>query len=279
MSGELSARKTGFAEVNSARLFYEDSADLDSPHTVVFVHAGVADNRLWDAQVTAFAHKYRVIRYDMRAYGQSEPVEGDYTNLADLTALLDDLKVDKAHLVGCSMGGMTCMDYTLIHPEKVVSLTMVGAGPDGLELDIPDLPIFAEAEAAAEAKDWEKLLEIETRIWFDGIGRTPEQVDPEKRAVAMDMNRIAFDHYFKGLGKRQRNLENMAAGRLGEITVPVLSIVGQYDIPYQHAAADYMAEHIKNCRKVVMNDTAHLPSMEQPEAFNRILADFLDEQV
>jgi pimeloyl-ACP methyl ester carboxylesterase len=176
------------------------------------------------------------------------------------------------------MGGMTCMDYTLTHPEKVLSLTMVGAGPDGLELEVPSPPIFDEAEAAYEAKDWEKLLELETRIWFDGIGRTPEQVDPEKRALAVKMNRLAFDHYAKGLGKRKRNLENVAAKRLNEITIPVLVMVGQYDVPYQHAAADYMAAHIKDCRKVMLEDTAHLPSMEQPEAFNRALSAFLRQQ-
>lgn len=278
MSENHNARKTGFAQVNGVSLYYEVSGDVDAAQTLVFVHAGVADNRLWDAQVVKFAPQYRVIRYDMRGYGQSEPVDGEYTNLADFTALLDDLKVEKAHLIGCSMGGMTCLDYTLTHPEKVLSLTIVGAGPDGLELEIPDPPIFAEAEAVYEAKDWAKLLEIETRIWFDGIGRTPEQVDPEKRALAVDMNRIAFDHFAKGLGKRKPNLENVAAGRLSEITVPVLSIVGQYDVPYQHAAADYMVERIKGCRKVVLEDTAHLPSMEQPEAFNRVLSEFLSAQ-
>lgn len=124
------ATQTGFAEVNGAKLYYEVAGE---GHALVFTHAGVADNRMWDDQFETFANDYRVIRWDMRGFGKSEPVAGEFTFRDDLYALLKFLKVDKAYVVGCSMGGGASMDLTLEHPELVDALVMVGSGPTGLD--------------------------------------------------------------------------------------------------------------------------------------------------
>jgi pimeloyl-ACP methyl ester carboxylesterase len=265
--------RSGFAPINGAQVYYEVAGE---GQTIVFIHAGVADSRLWDDQFSFFAEHYRVIRYDLRAFGKTEPVEGEFSNLDDLYELLKFLGVERAHLVGCSIGGGLCMDLALRHPEMAASLVMVCSGPSGLDLDVPTPEKFAEAEKAWHAKDWDLLAELETQIWFDGAGRAPQDVDPALRQKAFEMNRIGILHAAKELGKAKPAPTPSAAERLGELNLPVLVIVGALDTPYILAAADYMTQRVKNAQKVVIENTAHLPSMEHPAEFNHLLAAFLE---
>ena len=265
--------QSGLAAIDGARIYYEMAGE---GQPFVMIHAGVADSRQWNNEFAYFARRFRVIRYDMRGYGKSEPVEGEYRHLADLTALLDGLHVDQPAIVmGCSIGGQLAMDFTLTHPSRVAALIMVGSNPRGLELDIPDPPEFDEAEEAYDAGDLDLLAEIETHIWFDGLGRTPAQVDPAMRQLAYEMNRRALSLDAKGLGRRLPNTEVAGAERLGEIDVPVLVIVGAQDIPYMQAAADYMARKIPSARKETISDAAHLSNMDRPVEFRRVVTEFL----
>jgi pimeloyl-ACP methyl ester carboxylesterase len=265
--------RSGFVSINGAQLYYEIAGHGQA---FVMIHAGVADSRQWNNEFTHFVQNYRVLRYDIRGYGQSEPVDGEFSNLGDLTALLDHLKFDEPlTLMGCSMGGGLAMDFALANPTRVKAIIMVGSGPSGLELDVPDSPKFAEAEAAYNAGDIDLLTELETQIWFDGDGRAPDQVNPTMRQLAYDMNHLALVHDAKGLGKRVPGTDKPAAPRLSELTCPVLIIVGEHDTPYILAAADYMLENIPAVQKVVIDDAAHLPNMDHPAQFQQIVSAFL----
>lgn len=241
------------------------------------IHAGVADNRQWNNEFAYFAKRCRVIRYDMRGYGKSEPVGGEFSHLQDLSGLLDHLHLDQPLLLmGCSMGGGLAMDFALTRPSKVKALIMVDAGPTGLELNVPTPAKFEEVEEAYNAGDLDLVAEIETQIWFDGIGRTPAQVNQAMRQLAYEMNRKALSHEAKRLGKRLPDTQVPAAERLSELHMPVLVIVGAHDTPYLLAAATYMVEKIPSARKEIIEDAAHLPNMDQPGEFQRIVTIFLD---
>jgi len=267
--------KSGLATIGNARIYYE-IAGAGEPF--VMIHAGVADNRQWNNEFAYFAEKFRVVRYDMRGYGKSEPVEGDFSHLGDLIALLDYLELQQPLVImGCSMGGGLAMDFTLTQPSSVKALIMVDSGPGGLELDVPTPAKFAEAEKAYNAGELDLVAEIETQIWFDGAGRTPGQVDQTMRRLAYEMNRNALSLDARQLGKCLPNTQSSAAGRLPEIDVPVLVIVGAHDTPYMLAAADTMAAKLRNARKVIIEDAAHLPNMDHPKEFQRSVEAFLDD--
>jgi pimeloyl-ACP methyl ester carboxylesterase len=272
-------RESGFAPINDARIYYETAYEAAGDgEPFVMIHAGVADCRQWNNEFDYFAARYRVVRFDMRGYGKSEPVAGDFSHLRDLTALLAYLHIDEpVVLMGCSMGGGIAMDFALTNPSRARALIMVGSGPSGLALDVPPLEPdrFSEAQAALEAGDLDRVTEIQTQIWFDGIGRTPSQVNQEMRKLAYAMGRIAVVNEAKKLGKRLPDAEVPAAQRLDELRVPVLTIVGEHDLPYLLAASDYMAQHIPSARKVLMRDAAHLPNMDHPDEFGRIVDRFL----
>jgi pimeloyl-ACP methyl ester carboxylesterase len=178
--------------------------------------------------------------------------------------------------MGCSMGGGLAIDFALAHPERTKSLILVGSGPAGLELDTNDPEdLFEAAGKAYEANDLDLAAEIETQIWFDGQNRTADDVDPIMRKLAYEMNRLALEHEAKKLGKHIRKEGTPAVERLNELTMPVLIIIGQNDIPYLLAAADYMEKHLAHAKKVLLPNAAHLPNMEQPQAFREVLDSFL----
>jgi pimeloyl-ACP methyl ester carboxylesterase len=266
---------SGFVNIDQAKIFYE-VAGAGTPF--VMIHAGVADSRQWNNEFAYFAQWYQVIRYDIRGYGKSEPVEREFSHMSDLVSLLDSLEILEPILImGCSMGGGLAMDFALTYPARVKALIMVDSGPNGLELDVevPSLSKFTDAEKAFESGDLDLVAEIETQIWFDGIGRTPDQVNPTMRKLLYEMNRIALSHEAKELGKRLPNTETPAFERLESLKMPVLIIVGSHDRPYTLAAADYMKEKIKSAIKVIIEDAAHLPNMDQPQEFRSAVEKFL----
>jgi pimeloyl-ACP methyl ester carboxylesterase len=268
------AIKSGFADIGSAKIYYE-VAGQGPPF--VMIHAGVADSRQWNNEFMNFSRTYRVLRYDMRGYGKSEPVEGEFSHMSDLVSLLDTLEIHEPLVVmGCSMGGGLAMDFALTHPSRVRALIMVDSAPSGLELDVARSSKFADVEKAFDEDDLDRVAELETQIWFDGTGRTPEQVDPAMRKLLWEMNRLALAHEIKELGKRLPNAQTPAFDRLQELDNPVLIIVGAQDTPYTLAAADYMTQKIPSARKVIIEDAAHLPNMDQPHEFQEIVEHFLD---
>lgn len=269
------AVSSGFVQIDQAKIYYE-VAGTGTPF--VMIHAGVADSRQWNNEFAYFVQWYQVIRYDMRGYGKSEPVEGEFSHLRDLLSLLEALGINEPLVImGCSMGGGLAMDFALTYPSRVRTLIMVDSGPNGLELDVetPSLSKFTDAEKAFEAGDLDLVAEIETQIWFDGTGRTPDQVNPGMRKLLYEMNRLALSHEATELGKRLPNTKTPAFEQLENLNMPVLIIVGSYDRPYTLAAADYMKEKIQFSKKVVIENAAHLPNMDQPLEFRSIVEEFL----
>lgn len=266
--------KTAFANINNAQIYYE-TAGKGTPF--VMIHAGIADSRQWNNEFISFAQNYQVVRYDMRGYGKSEPVEGDFSHMSDLISLLDILELHAPFfMMGCSMGGGLAMDFALAQPARVKALIMVDSGPSGLKLDLPTLAKFAEVEKAFDNGDLDLVAEIETQIWFDGMNRTSDQVNQEMRKLAYEMDRGALSHEIKQLGKRLPNTDAPAFDRLTEIGFPLLVIVGAHDTPYILASADYMLERIPSAQKAIIEDSAHLPNMEQPDKFQEIVKNFLN---
>ena len=104
-------------QIANASIYYETTG---SGSPLVFIHAGVADSRQWNNEFQHFSNSHAVVRYDMRGFGKSEPVDGEFTHLNDLVALLNHLNFDQPVIVvGCSMGGGLALDLALEYPGKV----------------------------------------------------------------------------------------------------------------------------------------------------------------
>ncbi|HEY7358443.1 MAG TPA: alpha/beta hydrolase, partial [Ktedonobacterales bacterium] len=186
------------------------------------------------------------------------------------------LGVERAYLVGSSMGGSLAIDFALEHPEMVAALIPVGAGVSGEQPSDFLLERWKEIDAAAEGGDLAQAVELELRLWVDGPGRSPEQVDPVMREQVRQMNTENFARAPEQEQGQPQPLELPAIARLGEIHAPTLVLVGAHDVPDMLASADLLARGIPGAQKAVMPGAAHLPSMEQPEQFNRLVLKFLE---
>ncbi len=266
-----SAMQTGVAEVNGVRLVY-DTAGTGQP--LVLVHAGIADRRMWDDQFHVFAQHFHVIRYDMRGFGETPIVAGPFAHREDLYGLLQYLGIAQAHLLGCSQGGTTIIDFALEHPEMVRSLIPVCSTPSGYQLSGDPPPQLQAVNEAMDANDFERAAELEVQIWVDGLHRTPDQVRGDVRDRVRAMNVIALRNEATGLGEFQQ-LVPTAVQRLASIHLPTLVVIGDLDVPGIVAAGEMVAATIPGARKTVVTGTAHVPNMERPDEFNRIVLDFL----
>jgi pimeloyl-ACP methyl ester carboxylesterase len=262
--------RTGFAGLNGTDFYYEVEGE---GRTLVLVHAGIADRRMWDRQFHAFARRYRVIRYDRRGFGKTRTGAGAYSHHRDLHSLLGFLGVERAFLLGSSQGGKTIIDFALEHPEMADALILVASALSGFTFKGAAPSQWEELEAADERGDVARVNELELQIWVDGPHRTPEEVDPEVRHLVREMNLVALSA--PSAPGAEQPLEPPAAGRLGEIRAPALVVVGDLDTPRTLATADLLTENIRGARKVVVRGAAHLVNMEKPEEFNRHVTSFL----
>lgn len=264
--------RSGYAEINGASLYYEIAG---AGHPFVMVHAGIADNRMWNDQFAEFAKTYQIVRFDQRGFGKSKCPDGAFSFIDDLRDLLKMLGIEKTYLMGCSMGGGTCIDYTLAYPDRVAALILVGSGVSGSpELDPdPYVEVGNAIDAAFEAGNLDLLNELEIKLWVDGVNRKPEQVDPAVRQLALDMNMLALKQ--ENLKAERQQPVEKAYTRLSEIAIPTLIIVGDEDLFSIQIAANKLAADVKGAKKVVLHNTAHLPNMEKPAEFNQLVLDFL----
>lgn len=269
------APQSGYVNVNNARLYYE-TAGNGIP--IVMIHAGIADSRMWQNEFTAFQDTHQVLRYDMRGYGKSLPVEGEFNFQDDLSALLAALDIQRPLiLMGCSIGAGLAMDFAWAAPQRVQSLILVGGAPADLELEAEwPQELFAQSEKAFENGDIDLVAEIDMKIWFDGFGRSAADVNPEIRQRAYDMAHLVTKQEIKQIGKHiRKTFDQSGVERLHDIKVPTLVVVGENDLPYVNAAADFMADHLPNATKLVIPNAAHLPNMERPQLFQAAIRQFL----
>jgi 3-oxoadipate enol-lactonase len=249
----------------------------DGP-VVVLLHEGIGDRRMWEPQVGPLVGAgYRVVRPDFRGFGDSELSPGPFSNLADVRELLEHLGVERARVVGGSLGGRVALEYTLTYPDSVEALVLVGPGLRDMNPNEAVRKSWEEEEALAEAGDIDGAVEVNLRVWVDGECREPEQVDTEVRERLRDMQRRAFEvQMAMPDAGPEEPFEPQASTRLGELRCPVLVVVGDLDQPAIQEVADQLAEGIAGARKEVIAGTAHAPNMEKPDEFNRLVLEFLE---
>jgi 3-oxoadipate enol-lactonase len=243
---------------------------------IVFVHAGIADARMWDPQWRSFANGYRLVRLDLAGFGQTPIRALPWTHARDVLALLEELELREVVLVGCSMGGRVCLELAVARPELVRALVLVDSGlPGG---DPPDaIRAYAEAEDEAVSRgDLDAAVEANLRMWVDGPGRLPEDVDPAVRGAVGEMTRRALELQVPSWDSLDEELlVPDVAERLSEMRAPTLVVVGDEDVEHMQEIARRLAAGIPDARLVTIADAAHFPSLEQPDAFDEALRGFL----
>lgn len=250
-------------------------AEGDGP-PILLVHAGIADLGSWDPLVPLLVDAgYRAIRYDTRAFGSSTTEDVEFSNRADLLAVLDDLGIGRAVFVGNSRGAIIGLDTIIESPERAVAFVWVGGGINGFDGGVtPEEQVLADqAEAAAEAFDGETGSELDVRLWVDGVGQPTTRVPAAIRDAVREMDRALYrrDLVFG----RPIPLAPPANERLSEVRLPVLAIVGELDTSGTHASAARLEEQVAGARRIVLPGVAHMIGMEAPQRLSELIVDFV----
>lgn len=243
---------------------------------IVLIHAGIADLRAWDDLVPLLVNAgHRVIRYDCRGYGSSPTDDIDYSNRDDVLAVLDAVGVGRAVLVGNSRGAMIGLDTILESPERFAAFVWVGGGIGGFdgEISAEELAMFEAADAAEMSGDVETQLDLETRIWVDGVGQPTTRVPARIRDALRDMNRPLLDP--ARIAGTPIPLGSPANDRLDEITIPVLAVVGALDVQNTRDSAMRLETAVRGARRVVIPDVAHMIGMEAPDQLAELIIEFV----
>jgi len=187
--------QTFVVDVPGARLAGEVSGN--GP-VVVFLHAGIADRRMWRTEMDRLSIDHRVIAYGRRGFGKSEARERSFSHVDDLIAVLDHNRAERAVLVGCSQGGRIAIDLALMHPERVSALVLVAPAVTGAPSPATYPPSIAahieELESAEEDQDLDRVNELEAWFWLDGPSSQEGRVQGPLRDLFLDMNSIALHH-------------------------------------------------------------------------------------
>lgn len=240
---------------------------------LVLVHAGIADGRMWAPQLPSFTPHHRVVRPDLRGFGETVRPGEPFAHHEDLVALLDHLAIERAPVVGASLGGRVALDLCLEHPDRVGALVLIGSALGGHELSDPWVHArWKEADEAFAAGDREAAARIELETWLAGPHRSLDDVrgDLVGRLRAMLLRSYELD-----VEAEERGPTPPAAERLGEVRVPTLVVVGALDVPDMHAIAERLATGIPGARRLVLEGAAHLPNLEVPAALDRAVLEFL----
>jgi 3-oxoadipate enol-lactonase len=233
----------------------------------VLVHAFHMDLRQWNEQMPPLA-AYRVVRYDVRGHGKSGPPGENYAAHQDLAAVLRDLGVSRASIVGLSMGGQIAVDFALAHPELVDRLVLVSPGISGFFA--PPAEWFKPIIEAVRGGNAQRAGEL----WWE----SPLMAGVRARGAAGEpYKQVVMDNAAIWTMPRPADAPAQipAVKRLAELNARTLVIVGDRDDAAVLSLTQKIAAEAPNARRVEMKDTGHMAPIERPAEFNRVLVDFL----
>ncbi len=261
------------------RLYYEEAGQGTA---ILFVHEFLGEYRSWEAQVRYFSRRYRCIAYNARGYPPSDvpPLLEDYAfahQRADIRAMLDALRIDKAHVVGLSMGAFASFYFGMQWPERALSLILAGIGsgsrPEGRA------KFRQESESRAE------------RLLADGFEKHAESLClAPTRVQLQNKNPRAYAEFLglvkqhsakgsaltlKGYQARRPQLQDFRE-QMGKSTVPTLIISGDEDEPCLEASL-MLKRAMPSSGLVVMPQTGHACNLEEPELFNLLCEQFFHQ--
>jgi 3-oxoadipate enol-lactonase len=246
---------------------------------VVFIHAGIADSRMYEPQLESFAAAgHRVAALDLPGFGNSAFTSDEVDNRGAVRDAMDAVGMERAALVGTSFGGLVALGVALESPDRVNALVLVGAGIDGGYEYSDEMERWdAEEVEALKRGDHAAAADAMVRAWVVGPRRSVEDVDPKLRALvlAMQTNIYALQEGHDDI--RSKKLEPPAWQRLGDVAVPTLVLTGDEDFADVHNISDKLAAEIPNAERATIADAAHLPNLERPEEFDRLVLGFLEQ--
>jgi pimeloyl-ACP methyl ester carboxylesterase len=262
---------------DGVKLYFEETG---SGTPVIFVHEFAGDMRSWEPQMRHFGQRYRAICYNARGYPPSDVPEqpSSYSqNRAadDILAVLDHLGIEKAHVVGLSMGGFATLHFGFRHPTRALSLVVAGCGY-GAEVDQQE-KFKGEAQTIARMLHDEGMEKFAARYAYGPTRVQFENKDPRGFA---EFERMLAEHSALGAANTQLGVQGARPSlytlveQMRSLTVPTLILTGDEDWPCLQPGL-LMKQAIPSAALCVMPNCGHTINIEDPDEFNRLIGAFV----
>ena len=277
-ASQSSAIECGYiTSSGDARLYYE-MAGHGTP--IILVHGHSLDSRMWDDQFAAFAAHHRVVRYDCRGYGRSSQQSEDFHFLhaADLVTIMDSLHIDRAHIVGLSMGGFITADMLVYAPHRMLSAVLANghfrSSPGPSE---PIDPAYEARRDSTIAAVCQEGIESYKRRWFETLMNTGGAEVERIRKPLWEM--ISEWSGWQATHKEVRLLLGRDGIRMLEQMKPIIPtlVLTGIEKPRPNVKAPSFMRHLPNSCWEKMEETGHMMNMERPTLFNTMVLDFISE--
>lgn len=262
-------------DVSGGKLAYEV---MGSGSPIVLLHEGITDRRMWNREFPLLARNHRVVRYDLRGYGGSEPASSDFSPVEDAVALIDRLHMERPLFVGPSIGGKIALDLTLAHPDRVGGLLLIAPGYSGMDYDhVPggkstferDERLSKAAADAWAAGNLEEATEHLRQLWASALKESTLDLF---RVMVRDNAKEVFE---ERSGQHERREGGPAAARLNEIRVPTRILVGDRDNPVMPHCAHFLARGVTGASVQLVPGADHLLNLSAPDTFDAALSSFI----
>lgn len=240
---------------------------------VLLLHAGVTDQRSWQHLTPRLPGRW--VSFDARGFGETTyESEAGWSAVGDALAVLDAHRLERAVVVGNSMGGRTALDLALTHPDRVTGLVLIGTAISGAprpEIEPAAESVLAEYEAAEEAEDATRINRVEAHVWLDGALQEAGRAGEVTRALFLEMNSIPLSA--PDPGERLKDAE--AWDRFTDISVPTLVLVGEHDLRHIREWSQRLADEVIEGTVEVLPGVAHLPQLEGDQLTLDRIVDFV----
>jgi pimeloyl-ACP methyl ester carboxylesterase len=249
-------------DVNGARLWYDEAG---SGPAVLLLHGGLGDSGLWEPVVPLLAERFRTIRMDLRFFGRSTGPAAPWSWQDDAIGVLDELGIERAAVVGLSLGGKLALDIALAHPDRLWAVAGVAPGLGGHDMHAYSEEQESRYEAAEAKGDLASAMEIDFEVWAP-LGADEEirelwQATPEANGVPPDLEPLPPSGA-------------PAKDRLGELVVPVLVVTAAHDPAGMREIGPLVASAAPDARHVEL-ESDHYVTLREPELLSGVLLEFL----
>ncbi|MES2779124.1 MAG: alpha/beta fold hydrolase [Bacteroidota bacterium] len=257
--------------VNNFNLSYDDVGEGTTP--IIFLHGFPFDKTMWQLQLEFLKPSYRLIACDIRGFGKStdetSPLSMDLFG-DDLITLMDRLNIKKAIVCGLSMGGFIALNAYKRFPDRFVALILCDTQciADTVEVKAKRYKIIDEIAANGVAKFLEGFIKS---VFHKDSWENKKELVRQLRTVVFANSRHIISEGLVALAERSETCST-----LDEVTIPTCIICGRQDEVTPLEQSEWMNKHIKGASLQIIENAGHVSNLEQPDAFNKCLSDFLD---
>lgn len=257
---------TGTLQITDGALAVERTGS--GTPTIVFLHGFSLDRRSWRDQMEGFAHRATCISYDLRGFGQSTLPTDDYDHTDDLKGVLDGLGIDRAVLVGLSLGANIALSFAAHHPDRVSGLVLASSGLFGHDWGDAERPPAAIDRIAAN-----EGAEAARKAWLAHALFASTLEIPAARDALLDMVGGYSGWHWQAPGRGARIAP---VGPLGQVATPTLVLSGDRDVGGYRDIAGVLARELPKAELLRLAGVGHMMNLEDPARFDAALTGFLD---